>query len=399
MRCELLSMALAVLLMASQSCVHGVAMAQATTASQKIASDIQRAQAALRANDQTEAETQFRDILRLDPSNVEAHANLGVMAFFHGDCPAASGEFESALRLAPSLSKARALLSICERRMGSSKAQTDMEKSFAELKDDKLRVQVGMALADLYYQQADLSKAASVLHDLASFSPDNLDVLFFEQRVYSELADSALNKLALLAPASARMEQLIAERLINAGDLKDAIVHYRKVLAINPNIPGVHFELAESLMEGSPNDAAVQQEASRELDAASKADGDSAKVESERARIAMLQSHPEQALADYRHALELSPGDVQAEIGIASLLKSQDKPQEAAQYLRMAIAADPLNAEAHYSLSLVARQLHREEEQKSELKIFLELRASQDNIKALFRQMVPAAPPPSASAP
>src|SRR6202021_3290916 len=93
----------------------------------------------------------------------------------------------------------------------------------------------------------------TVLHTLLDLNPDNVDILFFVQRVYSELADNTLNKLAVLDPGSARMEQLIAERLINAGDLKDATEHYRKALQINPRLPGMHFELAEALMEWSPN--------------------------------------------------------------------------------------------------------------------------------------------------
>jgi len=373
--------------------------AQAHPESRELASDIQQAQADLKANDQAGAADLFRAALKLDPSNVEAHANLGVIAFFHGDCPTASRELQAAVHSAPSLTKPQALLSICERRMGYPKAQADMEKAFAGLENVKLRTQVGIELTDLYYQQGDLTRTASVLHTLSSLSPENVDILFFEQRVYSELADSALNKLALLAPDSARMEQLIAERLINAGDLKGAIVHYRKALQSNPHLPGMHFELAESLMEASPNSPEAQKEATAELEAAAKVDGDSSKVESQLGRIALLQSDPGRAMICYRRALELTPEDSQAEIGMAELLKAQNKPEEAAKYLRMAVAADPLNAEAHYKLSQVARQLHLEDEQKRELNIFLEIRANKNRIKDLYRQMNPQSQVPVESEP
>jgi tetratricopeptide (TPR) repeat protein len=375
------------------------AIAQTTAKSRELASDIQQAQADLKVNDQAGAAELFRAVLKLDPSNVEAHANLGVIAFFHGDCPTASRELKAAVHSAPSLTKPQALLSICERRMGDPKAQADMEKAFAGLEDVKLRTQVGIELADLYYQQGDLTRTASVLHMLSSLSPENVDILFFEQRVYSELADSALNKLALLAPDSARMEQLIAERLINAGDLKGAIAHYRKALQSNPHLPGMHFELAESLMEASPNSPEAQKEATAELEAAAKVDGDSSKVESQLGHIALLQSDPDRAMICYRRALELTPEDSQAEIGMAELLKTQNKPEEAAKYLRMAVAADPLNAEAHYKLSQVARQLHLEDEQKRELNLFLEIRANKDKIKALYRQMNPQTQVPAESEP
>ena len=72
------------------------------------------------------------------------------------------------------------------------------------------------------------------MRSLVDLDPDNVDVLFMAQRVYSELADDTLNKLAVLAPGSARMQQVIAERLVNGGDLKGAIEHYRKALADRP---------------------------------------------------------------------------------------------------------------------------------------------------------------------
>ncbi len=364
-------------------------LGQMNDKSRELAADLQRAQSALKANHQAEAEGGFRAALKLDPSNVEAHVNLGVIAFFRGDCPVAVREFHGALQSAPSLTKAQALLAVCEKKLGDPSAQVDMEGAFANLQDIKLRTQVGMELADLYYQQGDMGKTAEVLDTLASINPDNVDILFFEQRVYSELASSTLDKLALLAPDSARMEQLIAERLINDGDLKNATVHFRKALEINPKLAGVHFELAEALMEGLPNDPATQQEASGELDAAVHVDGDNSKIECEFGRIAMLQSDLVRAAAHYQRAYQLSPGDSEAEIGLADLWRAQHKPEEAAKYLRMAVATDPLNADAHYKLSQLDKQLHLEDEQKKELQLYLDIRASKAKIQHLYQQMKP----------
>src|SRR6202789_4429901 len=275
--------------------------AQGTSSTEQLKTHLQRGQIALKVNQQEEAAKEFRAALRLDPSNAEAHANLGVLSFFHGDCKDAETEFRGALKSAPALIQAKALLAVCEKRLGEPSAQTDLTSAFADLKDVRMRTQVGIDLADLYYQQGDLGETGSVLYTLSSINPDNVDILFFEQRVYSELAGSTLDKLALLAPDSARMEQLIAERLINAGDLKNAIVHFRKALAVDSKLPGTHFELAEALMEGAPNDPKAQSEAGSELQAAITVDGDSAKIECELGRIAALQANVTSAEAHYRH--------------------------------------------------------------------------------------------------
>jgi len=370
----------------------GPMQAQGTSSTDQLKTHLQRGQAALKANQQEEAAKEFRAALSLDPSNAEAHANLGALSFFHGNCKDAEIEFRAALKSAPSLTRATALMAVCEKRLGEPSAQADLTSAFAELKDVRMRTQVGIELADLYYQQGDLGETGSVLYTLSSINPDNVDILFFEQRVYSELASSTLDKLALLAPDSARMQQLIAEKLINADDLKNAIVHFRKALAANPRLPGTHFELAEALMEGSPNDPKAQAEAASELQTAISIDGDSSKIESELGRIALLQSNLADAETHYQHAYQLNPNDAQADLGLAELLTRQDKPEEAAKYLRLAVASDPLNPEAHYKLSQVDKQLHLQDEQKKELQLYVDIRASKDKIQHLYQQMKPENP-------
>lgn len=368
----------------------GLVQAQTTSRADQLKNHLQRGQVALKANQQLEAASEFHDALKLDPSNAEAHANLGVLSFFHGDCEHAESEFRAALKTAPGLIQATALTAVCEKRLGQTSAQADLTSSFAALRDVRMKTQVGIELADLYYQQGDLGDTGSILYTLSSINPGNVDILFFEQRVYSELASSTLDKLALLAPDSARMQQLIAERLINEGDLKSAIVHFRQALVSDPKLPGTHFELAEALMEGSPNDSKAQSEAAAELQVAISMDGDSSKIECELGRIAMLQSSTASAQTHYRRAYELDPKNAQADLGLAGVLQLQNKSEEAAGYLRMAIASDPLNPEAHYRLSQVDKQLHLDEEQKKQLQLYLDIRASKDKIQQLYQQMKPA---------
>lgn len=367
--------------------------------SAELTTDLQRGQAALRKGDQAGAAEQFRAALKLDPANVEAHANLGAIAFFQGDCTDAEQQFRDALRAAPSLIKAEALLAVCERKLGEPSAQSDMESAFAKLDDVKLRLQLGIELANFYYQRGELEKTVGVLHVLLADNPDNVDILFFAQRVYSELADTTLNKLAVLAPDSARMQQLIAERLINVGDLKDAIIHYRKAIAIDPHLPGMHFELAEALMEGAPNDPDAQQQAKQELEAAIQIDGDSSGIECEQGRIALLQFHDDQAMAHYKMAVEMDPHNPTAQIGLADLAEKQDNLKQAATYLRMAVQFDPLNAEAHYQLCQIDKKLKLDAEAQKELKLFLDIRDSRDKVRQLYHEMNPQTAPAVAASP
>ena len=358
-----------------------------TPKASQVQARLQRAEAALRSNDLQTATREFRAVLSLDPLNVEANTNLGVIAFSQGDCRSASKDFRKALAVQPSLIKAAALLGICEKRLGDPSAQKLLETSFAKLTEPKLRTQIGLELAEIYEQNGDAEQTASVMGTLVGMNPENPDILYFAQRAYSELSDDTLNKLAIVAPQSARMQQLIAERLVNAGDLKGAIEHYKKTLEINPRLPGVHYELAEAVFELSPASADSQSEAEKELQTAIANEGDSSRIESELGRIAYARSDPDQAYLHYSKALSLNPGDVSAQMGLARVLMAQGKPEEAIKYLRTAVSADPLNGEAHYRLGTAYRTLQMIDEAHKELKLFDEIKKTKDQVKQLYREM------------
>ena len=358
-----------------------------TSRAAEIHDHLRKAAEYLKAKDPNSAAKEFDAVLALDPKNAEACANLGVIAFVQRDYQKASQYFRKALAIDPSLAKTQALLGICQKRLGDPSARPLLEKSFQKLKDKQLRLQVGMELAALYDQEGDSGATACLMRSLVDLDPDNVDVLFLAQRVYSELADDTLNKLAVLAPGSARMQQVIAERLVNGGDLQGAIEHYRKALQIEPRLPGAHFELGEAILQSSPVDAGTQAEAQKEFDAAVAVDGDTAKTECEFGSIALSQSHPDQAFEHYQRAYQLNPYEVQAQMGLAKLLMMQEKPQEAVKYLRLAVQSDPLNGTAHYQLGTAYRRLQMMDMADKEVLLFQEIKKAKDQVEVLYRQM------------
>src|ERR1700722_5342640 len=358
-----------------------------TSRASEVHDHLRKAEDYLRSKDPDSAAQEFDVVLTLDPKNAEAYANLGVIAYSRNDYRNASQNFRKALTIDPSLTKTQALLGISQNRLGDPSARAMLEKSFSTLKDKQLRLQIGMELAALYDQQGDPGGTAAVMRSLVDLDPDNVNVLFMAQRVYSELANDTLNKLAILAPGSARMQQVIAEHLVNEGDLKGAIEHYRKALQIEPRLPGVHFELGEAILESSPVDAAMLSEAQKELEAAVTVDGDTAKTECEFGSIALSQSQMDQAFAHYRRAYELNPNEVQAQMGLAKLLMMQEKPQEAIKYLRMAVQSDPLNGTAHYQLGTAYRRLQMMDMADKEVLLFQEIKKTKDQVEVLYRQM------------
>lgn len=348
---------------------------------------LERGQAALRANAPAAAVKEFQEVLALDPRNPEAYAELGVVAFFERDYPQASKYLARALAIDPSLVRIQALQGICEAKLGNSSGQRLLEQSFPKLTDRRLRTQAGMVLARLYYQEGDLDRAASVARILVDLNPDDLSVLFMAQRIYTDLAYDTTNKLAVLAPGSAQMQEVIAERLVNAGDLQDAIDHYRKALGIDPHLPGAHFELGEAILQSAPSKAQNRASAKQEFETALRMDGDSSGIESALGEIAFRQSKLDQAYACYRRALAMSPGNAEADLGLGKVFMATGKPAQALRYLRMAIQSDPLNADGHYRLAEVYRTLNLPEKAKREFRLFQEIKQTKDRVRALYQEM------------
>jgi len=347
----------------------------------------QQGQAALKAKDVETAKTEFRAVLVLDPQNVEAHVNLGVIALSNGEYRVAAEHLQKALAVRPSFTQAQALLGICERRMGNRSAQHLLESSFVKLTDAAVRTQVGKELIGLYYEQGDTERAVPVMQKLVNLNPDDVDILYMAQRLYRELADDTLDKLAVLAPGSARMQQVIAQRLVNVGDAESAAEHYKKALEIDPRLPGVHFELAQAILESARSNPAAQNEAEKELATAITMDGDSASIECEFGAIAMLRDDVDKANSHYARAFSMDPGSTQAQLGLGQVLMTMEKPQEARKYLEMAVKADPLNGAAHYRLASVYKRLQMPDAAQKEMHLFQEIKDTKDQVRKLYRQM------------
>ncbi len=326
-------------------------------------------------------------VLALDPNNIEATSNLGVIQFLQGNYLEASDHLRAALRLRPSLWKAQAILGLCEKAQGKfDSAISALEQSVPHLQQDpKLQVRAGMALVELDYQRQDLDKALSVLNLLQTADPANADVLYVLYRIHSDLAAQARDKVAMIAPDSARMHQILAQHLVNEADIRGAISQYREVLRIDPNVPGIHFELGEAILQDSPTQG--RQEARQEFEAALKANPRDEKSECMLGGVELLAGNLDQALQHYARAISLNSQDPEAHVGLAKILASTGDHEKALEHLQTAIQLEPTNAVAHYRLAQEQRRLGHSAEAEQEMAAFQKLKAAKDRLRAAYAQI------------
>lgn len=362
-------------------------LAQSTSKNQHEV-DVHRRQAQkfLKENRPDLAIPEFRAIAAIDPKNVDALGNLGVLLFFRGDYTSAISPLRAALKLQSSLWKIEALLGMAEKRTGDYKeARENLTKAFPKLQEEKIKIQAGMELIELYSGTGDLEKAAAVVDELSPLYPTNSDILYASYRIHSDLGMQAMLSLMMVAPNSAHMHQVIAHELTKQGDIAGAIKNYREALKIDPGTPGLHFELAELLTSSS--EPGHTEAAEAEYKAALAINPFDEKSECRLGDIASSRDDPRQAREYYSQALRLRPDDSDAALGLARTLLSMNQPEKAVPILEHAVALDPTNTVAHYRLGTIYRQQGRTADANRELEEFKKYKAVREKLRDIYREM------------
>ena len=330
---------------------------------------------------------ELKKLVTLDPGNVDARANLGVLFFFHGDYAQATPQLRAAITLRPNLMKIQALLGLAEEHTADfPDARKDLEASFPSIQEKQLKIEMGLDLVGLYTGSGDLDQAAAVIAQLKKSYPDDAEVLYAAYRTYADLSGESMLTLSLVAPDSAQMHQLLAHEEIREGNTNAAVVQFRKAIAIDPRLPGAHFELAELL--NTSQDPAVKKEAEQEYRTALTVDPQEEKAIFQLADIAAQKGDTRQAYDGYTRALALQPADSDAKLGLAKVLIQMNQPDKAQALLEQTIQLDPTNAIAHYRLATFYREKGRMDDAKQQLELYKDLREEKDKLRAVYKDLL-----------
>jgi tetratricopeptide (TPR) repeat protein len=353
---------------------------------QEFAAHMQKARSYLDQKQPALAIPEFQAAAAIDPENVDAQANLGVLLFFQGKAADSIPHFRAALKVQPGLTKIQGLLGMAESRTRDfNDARKDMEAALPSLEDRRFQVQLGLELVGLDTVSGDLEKAADVLVQLRKAAPDNPEVLYAAYRTYSDLAGESMLALSLAAPDSAQMHQLLAHEDIRQGNTIAAIAQYRKAIAIDPHLPGVHYELAELLHTST--DEAVKKEAELEYRAALVENAQDEKSILRLAELDAQKGNGEQSYEEYAKAVDLQPGDADAKLGLAKTLIAMNQSNKALPLLEDAVKLEPTNATAHYRLATLYRKMGRTDDAKREVELYQTFKDMKEKLRALYKEL------------
>jgi len=359
----------------------------ASNAQSQVEAHLHEAHRLLSENKPDAAIPEFRAILALDPSNIDALGNLGVLLFFHGDYTSAIPNLRGALERKPDLWKIQALLGMAERRTGNPlAARADLENSFAQLQDQKIRIEAGLELVELYTGAEEMDKASVIIGTLRALDPENRQIIYAAYRVHADMAREDAMSLALVAPQSALMYQLMAHEAARRGDTPAAIRDDREALRLDPNLSGIHFELAE-LLNTLPSTPENDAETKSQYQLALRQNPLDEKTQLRLGIIAERNRDQNAALALYSRAVTLQPDDPEACYDLGKLLFSMNEMEKSEKLLAHAEQMDPTNANIHFRLATVYKRLGRDEDARREVAQYQKYKDLKERLRETFREL------------
>ena len=361
-------------------------LSQTTPNQQELSSHLQKAQTYLHQNHPDLAIPELQAALAIDPSNLEVRANLGVLLFFQGKYDQALPLLQAVVASNPDLWKIQSLLGIAESKTGDDhQGRIDLETAFPHIEETKLKIDVGLQLIESYTAAGELDKASTLIAQLLVLKPTDPELLYAAYRIHSNMMAEDLLSLSLAAPDSAQLHQAIAHELQRTHDLEGTIRNLRQALALDPKLPGIHFELAEALH--ASDDQRLRAEAVQQYKLAVLTNPTDPKAATRLGDIEVEMGNLDAGEKDYQQALKLQPNSPDAKIGMANVLTERGDPEAAAPLLEQVIAADPSNYLAHFRLSTVYRKLHRPEDVKRELDAYTKYKDMHEKLTSIYKTL------------
>src|SRR5262249_34928205 len=140
-----------------------------------------------------------------------------------------------------------------------------LEEDYSHVNDQRFKRIVGLHGEGCASAINEPYRAINFLQWLNRDFPDDPEVLYRATHVFSDLSTRSGQRLVNAAAGSRQARQLYAETLEAQGRRADAIAEYRKLLAAEPGLPGIHYQVGHLLLAGEP-DAATLDAARREFE-------------------------------------------------------------------------------------------------------------------------------------
>jgi tetratricopeptide (TPR) repeat protein len=209
---------------------------------------------------------------------------------------------------------------------------------------------------------------------MRSITEHNLGAAFQADGRYDEALEHYRRALAL-QPDYAPAYNNMASALRAKGDVRQAVSTYQEALRVRPDYAEAHYNLANALLDAGKSEEAVDH-----FERALQSMPASADVHNNLGIALAGQGRLQEAAAEFRDALRLDPSSAKAHRNLGDTLASLGAPDESIEHLRRAVEIDPSDAAAHYDLASGLLEAGRLDEAIAEFRAALKL--APDNVEA-----------------
>jgi tetratricopeptide (TPR) repeat protein len=221
-------------------------LATGQSSEQDIETSFRAGQAALRHGDFLRATEQFKKVLALDPSLVEAQVNLGLAYQSLLDYDAAIRYLAPALLERPNLAGLHTIVGMDYLKLGLPEKAAPYLRRALELNPSSPDAHEAMAVYHL--TQENFQGAVEQYRKVAGLNSDQAEALFTLGHQYLDLAARLAYRGARLYPDSPWGHRFLGDMLSERDRWEDAAQEYNKALAIEPRQAGLHTLLGEAYL-------------------------------------------------------------------------------------------------------------------------------------------------------
>jgi len=328
-----------------------------------------------------EAEQAFEKLRGLEPGTAEVYANLGLVYFQEKKFTQAVAAWRQVMRLKPGLPNSESFLAMSLSELGRyTEALPGLENGFKRSRDPQLRRMIGLHLERAYTGLHRDSDAVQVALELNRLYPDDPEILYHTGRLFGNFAYLTVQKLQEVAPASIWMHLTAGDLDESEGHYDLAITEYRRVLALDPSRPGIHFRLGRALLARAQpaSSAADRAEAAKEFEQELALDPTNANAAYELGEIHRKSDQRAKAKQLFEAALESYPDFEEAHVGLARLLIAMGKPDLALPHLRKAVSLNPEDAVCYFHLAQAYGSLGNKADQQRAQSEFQRLQSQRE---------------------
>ncbi len=315
----------------------------------------------------TEAETAFREAIRLMPNGAAAHMHLGVALIAAKNVAVGLEELKAAEAVAPENA-------MVQFQLGSGLATAGQDEEAIPHLEKAVRLSPDLpggwlALAVAQQRLGKETESIPLFEKAVAQQPQNAEALTnlalaLTQTGKAKEALPYLQQALAKTPNDPVVHQDMGAARLQMSDFDAAIVEFMKARDLDPNNPQFHYDLGLAYKLKDRTDDAIQ-----ELEKAASLDPMLPDPPYTLGILYMQMGKFEDAATQLHAALTLRPGNGDGWAILGSVLKQIEKRDEAEAALRKAIELMPNQPGAHITLAAVLAEEGKHDEATAERKI------------------------------